>query len=111
MADKAGDDKRNPDDLRRAVRTWKAEVRRAEADLHRAIKKRHTTDYFDTIRLKVDRLEEIDRRFREPTVSRTELDVPLWDRLLVMWGQFGEPLALALFLIIFIVGVAVGVAF
>ena len=110
MADKASD-QRDPGDLRRAVRTWKAEVRRAEADLHRAIKKRHTADYFDTIRLKVDTLEEIDRRFREPSVPRSELDVPLWDRLLVMWGQFGEPLALAFFLVIFVVGVAVGVAF
>lgn len=111
MAEKAETGKRDANELRRALRTWKAEVRRVEAELHQSIKKRHTDDYFDNIRRKVDELEEIDRRLREPSRSRSEIDVPLLDRLLVMWGQFGEPLAIAVFVIMFAIGVVVGIAF
>jgi len=108
MTSKTTNGARDPSEARKALVTWRAEVRKAEADLHRVIKRRHSADYFETIRAHVDRLEDIDSRLREPSTSRTELDVPLWDRMLVMWAQYGEPLAMVIFVVIFVVGVIVG---
>lgn len=92
---------------RDAVRRWQTAVHKAEADLHRAIKRRHGEDYFQVIRAKVDKLEEADK-LRLPSLSRADIDVPFWDRMLITWEQYGEPLALFAFAVIFIIGVLIG---
>ena len=91
-----------------AVRRWKSAVRKAKGELHSAINRPHSKDYFEAIRAKVDELEEIDRQLGIPHFPRDELDVPFWDRMLITWEQYSEPLAIALFLIIFIAGILVG---